>query len=266
MPPIPPRPPQKAKVRTFQSALDVTPSTEHIKAMVVGDSGTGKSVFAASFPTPGLVFDLDKGILTYRGKDWAYSQYNTTSEGWREFLTDFNAICKLGKENPENFPYKTVVLDSCSTLTDMAMEQAMLLDPKRSVTGGPLWNVHYQMVSHLTKNILTRVKDLPCNVVVIAHLKFDRDDNGVITRVAPLLTGQLDIHVPKLFDEVYYSAIKGRNINGKVKTEYFLNVAPRGHYHARSRISGVQGVLPNEIPNNYGDLMEATEEGLKNAK
>jgi len=32
------------------SAKDVTVSTEWLKVMSVGESGTGKSVFAASFP------------------------------------------------------------------------------------------------------------------------------------------------------------------------------------------------------------------------
>ena len=57
------------------NARDVTVNTEWLKVMSVGESGTGKSSFAASFPTPGFVFDFGKEILSYRGKDFDYEQY-----------------------------------------------------------------------------------------------------------------------------------------------------------------------------------------------
>ncbi|HED37958.1 MAG TPA: hypothetical protein ENI76_06920, partial [Ignavibacteria bacterium] len=46
-----------------------------LRVWVCGDSGTGKSVFASTFPTPGLVLDFDDGILSYRGKDFDYVQF-----------------------------------------------------------------------------------------------------------------------------------------------------------------------------------------------
>ena len=48
------------------SCKDLTADTTFLKCMVIGKAGTGKSVFASSFPTPAFLFDFDKGALTYR--------------------------------------------------------------------------------------------------------------------------------------------------------------------------------------------------------
>ena len=63
------------------NAMDVTATSEYLKVAIVGEPGTGKSVFASTFPTPGYVFDFSGGIITYRGKDFDYEQYQTSPSG-----------------------------------------------------------------------------------------------------------------------------------------------------------------------------------------
>lgn len=231
------------------NARDVTVGSEMLKCMVVGKTGSGKSVFASSFPTPGYVFDFDKGILTYRGEDFDYDQFPVTAQGWVAFEKKFNEVAKLAAEGK----YKTIIFDSASTLTDLAMERAMSLDPKRSATGGPLWNVHYQMVKNLVEGRMQKLMNIPCNLVLIAHVELVTDqETGAILDARPLMTGQLSTKIPGLFDEVYYSVAKLE----KGKTQFYLQTVPKGLYNARSRISAKSRILPDFVPNDYGYIMK----------
>jgi len=230
------------------SAMDVTATTEYLKVAIIGEPGTGKSVFASSFPTPGFVFDFSGGIITYRGKNFDYEQYPTTPRGWDKFQTDFRSVATKVAEGQ----YQTVVFDDCTSMTDLAMEKAMSLDPKRSATGGPIWNIHYMMVRNLMEGSLRRLVELPCNIVLIAHMELDKDEEtGAILSAHPMLTGQLAIKMPGYFDEVYYTST--RKEGDKVK--WMVQTVPIGVKMARSRLSGKEGLLPYFMPNDYAAVM-----------
>jgi len=234
------------------SAKDLKPDTTFLRVFAIGDFGTGKSVFASTFPTPGYVFDFDKGIEIYSGMDWEYDQFPSSAPGWVEFETKFREV----KDKAMKGEYKTVVIDSTTTLTDMAMERAMQLDPKRSATGGPLWNVHYQHVRNLMEPKLRAFTNWPCNLVMIAHLQVMQDqETGAILSIEPLLTGQLSQRVPGYFGEVYTFFTK-RTDKG---VQYLMRTVPFGHYKARSRLSGPKRMLHDEIPNHYDAIRKSYE-------
>ena len=246
-----------------QNAKDVTPESEYIKIFLTGDYGTGKSAFGQSCPTPGYVFDFDDRIQSYRGKDFDYDTFSLSAAGWVEFERALREV----KKDVEDKKYETVIVDSTTTMTDIAMERALQLDPKRSATGGPIWNVHYMMVRNLMEGKLRQIINFPCNVVVIAHLNIVQDqETGAVIGVQPLLTGQLSQMIPGYFGEVYLSFTKQvapKKQGDKPETVYYLRTVPRGHYKARSVLSGIERLLPDEIDNNYNALVAAYKEGLK---
>ena len=232
-----------------KSAMEVTPNTENLKVYILGDYGTGKSTFAASCPTPGYVFDIDNGILSYRGKDWEYDTVELSGAGWVKFEKYFREVKAAVKEGK----YKTVVFDSTTSFMDLCMERAMQLDPKRSPEGGPIWNVHYMIVKNLAAPKLRELLTFNCNVILIGHWKTSTDaKTGNIISVDPLLTGDLAEKVPGYFDEVYSATTRQKG----GKEEFILRTITRGYYKARSRISGLEHILPDELPNNYDAIME----------
>jgi len=222
-------------------------NTEFLKVMSVGDSGTGKSLFASSFPTPGFVFDFGNEIISYRGKDFDYESYDVSAVGWSKFEKDFVNVKKLVEEGK----YKTVVVDNLSAMTDLCMEKALQLDPKRSATGGPLWNVHFQLVKNLMEGRLRQMLNLKCNLVFIAHLDTIHDEQGAVIGVEPSLTGKLSADVPAYFDEVYYHTT--RKEGGK--TLWVVQTVPIGRNHGRSRSSGRERLLPDTVENDYNEIM-----------
>jgi hypothetical protein len=224
--------------------------TENLKVFVIGDYGTGKSVFASTFPTKGYVFDFDNRILSYRGFDWDYDSFETSAKGWVLFEKKINEVAEMVKDGT----YKSVSLDSTTAMTDVAMERALQIDPRRSDEGGPIWNVHYQIVRNLVEGKLHKLLTFKCNIVLIGHWKVDIDaKTGAVLSIDPMLTGQLSTKVPGYFDEVYCAATK----TGEKGTQYILRTVPRGMYKARSTISGPYRLLPDELPNNYVSLISA---------
>lgn len=234
----------------MQNALDVTIDSEFWKCMVVGDYGTGKSIFASTFPTKGFIFDFGGGILSYRGRNFDYEQYPVSHLGWIKFEKDLVLVKKAVIEEKK---YITVIVDDTTSMVDLAMQQALALDPKRSSTSGPVWNIHFMMVRNLIEGRLRQIIDLPANIVVISHLTIERDEEtGSIISVNPLLTGQLAIKVPGYFDEVYYAST--RRVGQK--TEWVMQTIPVGFYKARSRVSGKERLLPDYIPNDYNEIVK----------
>lgn len=245
------------------SAKDVSIDTEHWKVFLTGDYGTGKSVFAASCPTPGFVFDADDTMQSYRGRDFDYITFPLSAPGWVMFEKAVREV----KEDVRAGKYATVVVDSTTSLTDIAMERAMSLDSRRTPEGGPIWNVHFMMVRNLMEGKLRQIISWPCNVVVIAHLYIEKDEKtGAIVGIEPLLTGQLSQMIPGYFGEVYCAFSKqvaAKEAGKPPETVYYLRTVPRGHYKARSRLSGIERLLPDEIPNNYQALIEAYKKRAK---
>lgn len=241
------------------SAKDVTVSTETIKTLVIGDYGTGKSIFASTFPTPGFVFDFSNGILGYRGKNFDYAQYPYTNQGWIEFEKDFREVCKAVHEGK----YITVIMDELTSMQELAMAQALALDPKRSVTQGPVWNIHYGIVKNLIGGRVRQLMSLPCNIVVICHSELVKnEETGSIIGIRPNAPGKLAIDLPGYFDEVYFA----ETMLIENKNQWVLRTAPRGIVKARSRLCGTEGLVPELIPNNYPALVRVINEGVKRKK
>jgi hypothetical protein len=229
------------------NAKDVTTSSEFLKVMSVGESGSGKSVFASSFPTPGFVFDFGKEILSYKGKDFNYEQFDISPQGWSKFELEFIKV----KKDVEAGMYKTIVVDNLSAMTDLCTEKAMQLDPRRSKTNGPIWNVHYGMVKNLMEGRLRQLLNLNCNLIFIAHVKTLTDDNGAVIGVEPSLTGQLSADVPSYFDEVYYHSTRKEGLI----TSWYIQTVPIGRNKGRSRASGKERLLPDMVDNDYSEVI-----------
>lgn len=243
------------------NAKDVTINTEWLKVMSVGEAGSGKSSFAATFPTPGFIFDFGGEIISYRGKDFDYEQYELSAKGWGKYEKDFamlsqciNKGIRFPDEKGVSVPgrYQTVIVDNVSAMTDVCMTKALQLDPKRSATDGPIWNVHYGLVKNLMEGRLRQLLNLECNLVLIAHLVVIKDqETGAIVGVEPRMTGDLSVTVPAYFHEVYYHSTRKEGN----ETKWFLQTVPIGRNHGRSRSSGRERLLPDLVDNNYAEII-----------
>lgn len=223
---------------------------KNLKVLAYGPSGTGKTVFAASFPLPLLLLDFDgkasSAASYYSGQkrleeievekylpipgdaaDRPFVRYNTK-------LVELEKLAAGGK-----FPYQTVVIDSLTLYTDQMLKEIVEQNPGIKRQASPTVKLtamqDYMILNSHFKNMLIRILQLPCNVVVTAHIQVNKDEiTGEITR-EPLLPGKLPSILPMLFEEVYrtYAA------DGK----YLAQTQSNAQYQARSQIKGLPAVL-----------------------
>jgi hypothetical protein len=243
-----------------EKADEVAFDAINLKIMLLGDYGSGKSHFASTFPGPIYVFDFDGHILGYRHRDdvW-FDQFELSYLGWVKFEKTLKQVQKMVEEKE----ISTVVVDSMTSMADIAMERALQLDPKRGSDEGPLWNVHYQIVKNLMEAKLHKILTFNANVIFNGHWKLQMDSKtGAIIGADPMLTGQLSVKIPGYFDEVYWCQAK--TIGSK--TEHWMHLITRGHYKARSLLSGSQRLLPEKLPNDYPSLRKAIDKLIENGQ
>jgi hypothetical protein len=112
------------------------------------------------------------------------------------------------------------------------------------------------MVKNLLEGRLRQFYNIPnCNLILLSHVEYDRNENGHVIDSHPMLTGQLAMRIPGDYDEVYYTITKKEN----GITKWFMQTIPVGFNKGRSRLSTMKGLLPKEIPNTYQDLISALE-------
>jgi hypothetical protein len=132
---------------------------EQVKFLVYGESGSGKTVFASSWP--GAVFlDLDKGMASVK------KQVHRVEINYWEDLTE--AVDMLANEE---HPFKTVVLDSLNELQHLTMRNVVKSFPgiRRSYDSLPAMSDYGKMLSDFD-NMVRYIRSLALNVVLIAQV------------------------------------------------------------------------------------------------
>lgn len=222
------------------------------KVLVFGTSGTGKTCFATGFPGPLFVADFDGKVSSaasfYAGstellRGIHYESYTPqpgqpVERPFEDYCRKLYELEQLAAKN--EFPYKTFVLDSLTTYVDQMMKQVMKQNPgmKRNDTKPVKVAAlqDYMILSAHFKDMLFRVLQLPCNVVITAHSQVDKDElTGEILRT-PLLPGKLSSYLPVLFEEVYFTDVEQGQAG---KTRYIAQTASDYRVKVRSQLKDI---------------------------
>lgn len=227
-----------------------------LKILVLGGYGTGKSYFARSFPEPIFLLDFDRGAIGYQGRKVyvprVFSEHAPARSKLAKIERELDQVVK-GTHPAGSF--STIVLDSLTTFTKLAMESA--LETRPAPDGIPVWNVHYPMVKVILDRIINSLLRFKGHSVIISHVEYERDELSGEIIVSPAVTGKLKAYVPALFDEVYFAEA----ITRQGKTEYILRLSPHGFKKARSRLRSIFPSIPELIPNSYDALASHLKSG-----
>lgn len=207
-----------------------------VNFLIIGQSGTGKTVLTETCPAPTHIDSFDPGgTVSVRAsihdnriiadtsferedtkKPWAYRKWASTMH---ERL-QMNYFDWLG----------TYVLDSLTTFGEAVMN--WVLQKNKNMTGTPNQQDYLHQMNTIREEIeaLTR---LPCNVLVTAHVDAVRDELTGQLYGGLLTTGKLKGRLPLYFDEVLYTLAKPSNDGAK----YYIVTGLSGIYQARSRLA-----------------------------
>lgn len=187
------------EITTTKNSLE-----NHIKCLVYGFSGAGKTTLAGTLKDKTLILSFEAGLGSLNdfeidvidcaredGKPLKASQRLKKLEEAYKFLTT------KGSQDT----YKTIFIDSLSEISDNLVE-SLQEDPEYSEAKNALklWG-RYNKES---KAVIKAFRDLPnYNVVFTALCVEEKDENGNFTKGIDM-PGKISQKAPQFFDEVLY--------------------------------------------------------------
>lgn len=198
----------------------------HWRIMLVGLGGTGKTISAIRDTPNPVVCDFDNALGGFR-KMFPDKQFQAIPFWDRKFVTEVMKCRNSDHGQPENmkhppnardaFKYwlseeapqltgnQTLVLDSWTSL-QAAFDVQSLQEHEKSYskkTGEEDTRDFWGRKKNYARDITVALKLLPCNVIVIAHETYERNDNGSIVGIKAVMDGSFADELPTQFTDVY---------------------------------------------------------------
>ena len=201
-------------------------SKNSTKALILGDSGEGKTGALASLANGGyrlVIADFDNGLdilhqyvkpecmkninyITFTDvmkKTGKKLTFEANPTAWTSFLSACESWEDLG--GVESWDEKTVfVIDSLTHLGQAALRFAWSIGKKTSANPSqPDWGTAMGQVENLLAKLYhTSVK---CNVLVLSHVAYVTSENGGIMKGMPEVIGnKLTPKIPTYFNNTFY--------------------------------------------------------------
>lgn len=232
-----------------------------IKAFVMGEPGTGKTVFGCSMPGPIKAYDFDGKIAsayTYLKKhnpeklkeidfescvpkDFLGSGYRKMDESLEKIIHNYKKTGQL--------EYKSLLIDSSTVMGSEMMNWLLEFESGIKRTAGIKTKKiasqqDYMIYSQVFTSFLHEILDLPWNVVMTGHIEVKQDEKtGELRRVAAIpgrMGGQIGVYFP----EVYRSHV----VNG----QYVAQTKADIYYACRSQLSNP----PSPVKLDYNELIK----------
>jgi len=211
------------------------------RVLLYGPSGTGKTTLASTFPNPVFV-DLDDGMLSLEGQDITYYTLNShpssdpdlikmigeklaiSDDAYAKSVEVIEQLCNTFTEKD------TLVIDSITFLNDYALATVLASENQKKPRIQD-WGAAQKLIESIVSNI----NFADCNIVVIAHEQFVKDDESGFISWLPMTIGKLATKLPIYFDEVYHCyAERGKGVH-KHEMIYGIETSPSRHTTAKSR-------------------------------
>lgn len=239
--------------------------------MLKGEPGTRKSTQALSYPKPQYWFSWDQKMLAMKlpMKKWGinpkliqwddYRDWNPARAKLESFLISRESF------NPQPIPFKTIVIDSVTSMADGALSQ--MKDMKRGTTrasgaqaGKNVAGISvneiedYMAESAALQELISLTKQIKAlhnvNIILIAHViqaeyKTSPNSPSTISRTIVTAGKRIAPKIPAYCEEVYHFNIK-KSFDASSGGEYSLLTTHTGDDFARTGLE-----LPAEIV--FGD-------------
>lgn len=190
------------------------------KLLQLAESGHGKSTRALDALRFGkvCVIDIDKklkelceaNVQKYKDADIDVASVQDAVTKKQRLLKSFAEVqTYINNLKPDNLPFQTLIFDTLSECQDLIEWHHAQLNKKTPLEFSyPDWRA----IKELNLSFLRTLLSLPCNVIVNAHLKKDKNVFDQVTLV-PGLTGKAGEEVLRLFNEVHFLRYKDNKWN-----------------------------------------------------
>lgn len=226
----------------------ITPEifTDKMNILVYGDPGAGKTHFAGTAQdVPSManvhVFNIDGGIMTLASRgDIRATNIHSVNDLEQE-------LHKLANKDPKYEGVKTVVIDNITELQTLALENITVREYGNRIKKNKTYSIDevyledYGVAGKQLARVLRGFRDLPINVVYIAHRKDKmRAGTNTLEESKPNLTDKLGTAVMGYMDFVWYlytaDEVTGDEHTGyRTETHRYLLTQPMNNFAAKTR-------------------------------
>lgn len=229
-----------------------------LKILVYGDPGSGKTCFAAGFPTPILYLDfdckVDSAALFYRKDTVRLQAIDVRQLGSNLAVNPIQELEKIiaselvPQQKSGQMKFKTLVLDSLTSFSSACLRYIVESNPGinrvKTKQGAQPGMQDFGILKREFKKLIPGLLDLPCNIVMCGHVATEKDEaTGQIIRGA-LMDGSFANELPSLFKEAWRTCVDD-------KGQHWAQTRPDSKFSKlRSQIPG----LPSLLPLNYAAL------------
>lgn len=204
---------------------DNKPDIYNSSFFLIGDSGSEKTRMSASFPDA-YMFDFDKGTASLSDRAIEYDTFKDAGKGakpmpdhgvyafgdaYPRFLDRTNEIGVLIDKG--TCPFKSLILDSATTLSNICMNYVLKADGKPQGTQPQIQ--HWGRQTALLETVFDQLTAWPLIKIVTAHVQRTENDLLKTVEMLPLLTGKFAAKSAIYFDEVYYLEIERKGATMK---------------------------------------------------
>lgn len=245
-----------AEVGKIREYYENDPKQGTFNALVLGESGTGKTFLTRTCRRPIHVDSFDPGgtkclsDLIQQGHIVADTRWESEDPLKPAEFKKWKKEFEYRRTNGYFNHFGTYVLDSATTWSDAIMNFIL---SKAGIAGeAPRYTHDYTPQKIQIRNYIFQMCSLHCDFILTGHLRLVEDpDKGTIFRF--MTTGQGMVTIPLLFDEIYVMTTKEKSSG----IEYGLLTQPTRLHMARSRLSKNGLLDPVEKPDIKAILKKA---------
>lgn len=141
-------------------------SDGRLRCMIVGGGGVGKSRWASYWPKP-IYADCEDGLRSIMDREKPYVSIGGDKAPSVDMLEFLEHLKREGNRPEVQRKYETVVIDTLDSYQRKLREEWMHANKEPAFKGWEAWDFMEQKMQQL----MTRLLNLPFNVVVLVHYK-----------------------------------------------------------------------------------------------
>jgi len=249
----------------IKKATDINLPSE-LNVMLYGEFASGKTTFATTFPKPLLFFDTDLRHQTYQGVEGIdYIPYKETGTRPREYQSFMKDLKKYQEEGE----YKTVVLDSITTLFKLIKFDILGRVGTGSSASEGLTLPQWGQVTERFEEIFDILRGYDKHTVIVSHEQLIQDElSGEIKTLVMMIGKKFPQRAPLYIDEIYYCHTakdrETRELQYLARTRSDRSHPARTSLNLRDKNERVIPILDEVEPQNFNVIMDKVKEARDN--
>jgi AAA domain len=228
----------------------------YLRAFLIGDGGSGKTVSATTLPGKKLLIDADNGAEAVAGfPDVSILRIPEPDPGnpvgWELLKKLKEELWAKARIKDEPFPYDSIIIDSATALGRYALNWSLKLttakgEPIGTAPGGGAAQPHYGPQMNQMTNLMLSLLGLPCHVCFTAHIDLYQDESTKKIEYWPKFYGKIRTEVSNWFGESYVCT--KAKVDGKMRYYWVTDIKDK-HRFIKSRLNtlGKYWTSPVEI-------------------